>query len=129
MAEDTDRWRRRDFWGVVVDTDDVEGLTRFYAALRGWRIHHLDDEDGSLDPGEGVAYLSIQRNPDFVRPTWPGRPGEQQMMLHLDFEVTDLDAEVERAVGLGAELPGYQPQENVRILLDPSGHPFCLYTS
>jgi hypothetical protein len=58
---------------------------------------------------------------------WPGRAGEQQMMLHLDFEVVDLEAEVDRAVGLGAELPEHQPQQNVRVLLDPSGHPFCLY--
>jgi hypothetical protein len=50
------------------------------------------------------------------------------MMLHLDFEVTDLERETERAVALGATLPGHQPQDNVRVLLDPAGHPFCLYT-
>jgi hypothetical protein len=50
------------------------------------------------------------------------------MMLHLDFEVSDLEAEVARAVRLGAELADHQPQENVRVLLDPAGHPFCLYT-
>ncbi len=127
MSEGTDRWKRHDWWGVVLDTDDVETLARFYAALRGWRIHHLDETDGSLDAGEGVAYLNIQRNPDYVRPVWPGRAGDQQMMLHLDFEVADLDAEVDRAVCLGAHLPEHQPQENVRVLLDPSGHPFCLY--
>ena len=32
------------------------------------------------------------------------------------------------AVGLrlGATLATEQPQENVRVLLDPVGHPFCL---
>jgi hypothetical protein len=50
------------------------------------------------------------------------------MMLHLDFEVTDLDEAVARALALGAELPEHQPQEDVRVLLDPAGHPFCLYT-
>lgn len=128
MDGETDRWKRSDWWGVVLDTDDVETLTRFYAELRGWRIHHLDETDGSLDAGEGVAYLSVQLNRDYVRPVWPGRAGEQQMMLHLDFEVTDLAAEVERAVALGAQLPAHQPQDNVRVLLDPAGHPFCLYT-
>jgi hypothetical protein len=43
--------------------------------------------------------------------------------------VTDLGNEVVRAVDLGAELCEHQPQENVRVLLDPSGHPFCLYVS
>jgi hypothetical protein len=50
------------------------------------------------------------------------------MMLHLDFEVTDLEAETQRALQLWAELASYQPQENVRVMLDPAGHPFCLYT-
>ncbi len=124
-----DRWQRHDWWGVVLDTDDVETLTRFYAALRGWRIHHLDAAEGSLDPGEGVTYLNVQHNAGYVRPVWPTKPGSQQMMLHLDFEVLDLAAEVERAVALGATVAEHQPQENGRILLDPAGHPFCLYLS
>ena len=127
MDDSDERWKRHDWWGVVLDTDDVETLTRFYAELRGWRIHRLDESDGSLDPGEGVAYINIQYNPEYVRPVWPGRTGQQQMMLHLDFEVVDLHAEVTRAVSLGAELPDFQPQQHVRVLLDPAGHPFCLY--
>ena len=31
------------------------------------------------------------------------------------------------AVEVGAELASYQPQETVRVMLDPAGHPFCLY--
>ena len=49
------------------------------------------------------------------------------MSVHLDLEVDDLDAAVAHAVDAGAELASYQPQENVRVLLDPAGHPFCLY--
>ncbi len=124
-----DRWERHDWWGVVLDCADVAELTHFYAALRGWTIHRLDEEGGSLDVGEGVAYLAVQRNPAYVRPTWPAARGEQAMQLHLDFEVTDLAAETARAVGLGAVVADYQPQDDVRVLLDPAGHPFCLYTS
>lgn len=127
-GQPVDRWERHDWWGVVVDAPDVAVLARFYSELRGWAIWHEDENDAALDLGEGVAYLSIQRNPDYVRPVWPGEAGGPQMMLHLDFEVTDLEAEVARAVHLGAELPDHQPQENVRVLLDPAGHPFCLYT-
>jgi catechol 2,3-dioxygenase-like lactoylglutathione lyase family enzyme len=129
VSEGSNRWQRRDWWGVVIDTDDVETLTRFYAELRGWKIHHLDKTSGLLDLGEGVAYVSVQHSPNFVRPVWPGQEGDQQMMLHLDFEVIDLDAEVARAVSLGAQVAEYQPQKNVRVVLDPAGHPFCLYRS
>lgn len=123
----TDRWRRKDWWGVVLDTPDVETLTRFYAELRGWSIWKMDSEGAALDLGEGVAYLAIQRNPDHVRPEWPARPGRQQMMIHLDFEVEDLDRAVSHALALGAVLPEHQPQDDVRVMLDPAGHPFCLY--
>ncbi|MBO3738813.1 VOC family protein [Actinoplanes flavus] len=123
-----DRSARHDWWGVVLDAPDVAVLARFYSELRGWAIWKQDETGAALDLGEGVAYLSIQYNPDYVRPTWPPAPGRQQMMVHLDFEVTDLEAAVAHALRLGAELPGHQPQENVRVLLDPAGHPFCLYT-
>ena len=111
----------------MLDAPDVGVLARFYSELRGWPIVKQDTEDVTLDCGEGVAYLSIQYNPDYVRPVWPATAGRQQMMLHLDFQVTDLEAAVAHALSLGAELPDHQPQENVRVMLDPAGHPFCLY--
>ena len=123
-----DRWSRSDWWGVVLDAPDVGALVRFYSELRGWPIWQQDDDGAALDLGEGVAYLSIQRNPDYVRPTWPATPGAQQMMIHLDFEVSDLEEAVAHAVKLGDQLAKHQPQDHVRVLLDPAGHPFCLYT-
>ena len=127
-AAASDSWDRHDWWGVVLDAPDVAVLAKFYSELRGWAVYHQDDADASVNLGEGVAYLSIQRNEDYVRPVWPARPGTQQMMLHLAFEVTDPEAETQRALQLWAELASCQPQENVRVLLDPAGHPFCLYT-
>ena len=49
------------------------------------------------------------------------------MSMHLDIEVDDLDAAGARAVAAGATLAGYQPQDDVRVYLDPAGHPFCLF--
>ena len=49
------------------------------------------------------------------------------MMIHLDVEVGELETAVAHAVELGATLAEHQPQENVRVLYDPAGHPFCLY--
>lgn len=111
-----------------MDAPDPHLLGRFYSRLLGWEIWSEDAEGCCLDAGEGVASLSFQRNEEYVRPVWPAPPDQQQMMLHLDFEVEDLAAAVGHAVELGAELPDHQPQEDVRVLLDPAGHPFCLYT-
>ena len=60
-------------------------------------------------------------------PTWPSVAGAAQQQAHLDIEVTDLDAAVEDAIALRARLADFQPQDDVRVLLDPVGHPFCLY--
>jgi hypothetical protein len=40
--------------------------------------------------------------------------------------VGDLDSAVAEAVALGASVADTQPQDNVRVLRDPAGHPFCL---
>ncbi len=48
-------------------------------------------------------------------------------MMHLDLAVDDLDSSVADALELGARLAEFQPQDDVRVLLDPAGHPFCLY--
>jgi hypothetical protein len=48
-------------------------------------------------------------------------------VMHLDIEVDDLEAAGAHAVAAGAVLADYQPQDDVRVYLDPAGHPFCLW--
>jgi catechol 2,3-dioxygenase-like lactoylglutathione lyase family enzyme len=115
------------YWGAVLETPDARQLAEFYAGLLGWRIADSEPDWATLAPPDGVAYLGFQTSPEYQPPTWPAVEGKQQMMLHLDFEVRDLQAGVEHALQLGATLAEFQPQEKVRVLLDPVGHPFCLY--
>jgi hypothetical protein len=126
----TDRWSRHDWWGVVIDAPDPLALGRFYSELLGWEIDEetASDDGCALAPPEGVAYLSVQRATDYVRPVWPSEQGRQQMQMHLDFEVSDLEQAVAHAVEIGATEADFQPQDDVRVMLDPVGHPFCLYT-
>lgn len=124
----TDRRSRSDWWGVVLNAPDAPALAHFYSDLLGWKIATESPEHCTMGPEDGVAYLAVQTSPSYVRPVWPDHEGVQQMMMHLDFEVVDLDAAVTHALELGAELADHQPQEEVRVLLDPAGHPFCLYT-
>lgn len=126
--EPVDRWSRSDWWGVVLDSTDPGKLAHFYAEMLGWRIATETDSWATIGPDEGVAYLGFQLSPRYVAPTWPIAAGEQQMMMHLDFEVVELDEAVESALELGARLHPHQPQDTVRVLVDPDGHPFCLYT-
>jgi predicted enzyme related to lactoylglutathione lyase len=123
----TPRDKRNDYWGVNIDAPDANELARFYAEVLGWEITSSDANDATIGPPDGVAYLAFQTERAYVRPAWPATEGRQQMMMHLDFEVSDLEAAVAHALELGAEQPDFQPQKNVRVLLDPVGHPFCLY--
>ena len=126
--DSVDRWSRLDWWGVVLDAPDAPALAHFYSDLLGWEISGESPEDAALSPSSGVAYLAIQTSADYVRPTWPNEDQQQQMMMHLDFQVDDLDEAVAHALDLGAEEAEHQPQDDVRVMLDPAGHPFCLYT-
>jgi catechol 2,3-dioxygenase-like lactoylglutathione lyase family enzyme len=125
--ESTPRMSRHDWWGVVLEAPEAPALARFYATLLGWKIASEKPEYATVGPPDGVAYLGFQTSEGYRPPVWPPADGEQQMMLHLDFEVSDLDAAVAHARELGAREAGFQPQDNVRVMLDPAGHPFCLY--
>jgi hypothetical protein len=71
--------------------------------------------------------LNFEFEPHHVRPVWPSEAGQQQIMEHIDVFVDDLEAAVAWAVDAGAALAEYQPQKDVRVMLDPAGHPFCLF--
>ncbi len=112
---------------VVLGARDPGELARFYERLLGWPIA-VDEGDWLIlrHPGGGTG-LSFQAEPDHIPPVWPARPGEQQMMSHLDIGVDNLEDGVAWAIAAGAVVAEWQPQEDVRVMLDPAGHPFCLF--
>jgi predicted enzyme related to lactoylglutathione lyase len=112
---------------AVLDAPDPRALAGFYQQLLGWPLGRDEPDWVTLRPPGGGAGLSFQAEGAHVRPTWPAGPGDQQMQMHLDIEVDDLEAAGARAVAAGAVLAEYQPQEDVRVYLDPAGHPFCLW--
>jgi catechol 2,3-dioxygenase-like lactoylglutathione lyase family enzyme len=112
---------------AVLDTPDPRGLARFYEQLLGWPLGADDPEWATLRPPDGGAGLSFQLEEDHVPPVWPAGLGDPRMQLHLDIEVDDLAAAVARAVAAGAVVADFQPQDDVRVCLDPAGHPFCLW--
>jgi catechol 2,3-dioxygenase-like lactoylglutathione lyase family enzyme len=112
---------------TVLDSPDAGALADFYRRLLGWTVRTDEPDWVTLRAPDGGAGLSFQTETAYVRPTWPAGPGDQQMMTHLDVEVDDLDTAGAHAVAAGAVLADYQPQDDVRVYLDPAGHPFCLW--
>jgi glyoxalase superfamily protein len=114
--------------GTILGTPDPVGLGRFYQGLLGGE---LDEGDPSfvtlLVRPTDTTNLAFQLEPDHTPPAWPAGPGDQQMQLHLDIGVSSVADAVADAEALGARLADDQPQDDVRVMLDPAGHPFCLY--
>jgi catechol 2,3-dioxygenase-like lactoylglutathione lyase family enzyme len=130
---------RMDVTSVTVGAPDPRALAAFYARLLGWPVTVEEPprpgnppEDGwaQVRPPDGAAgpTLNFEYETHYTRPVWPAEAGKQHITEHLDINVGDLDAAVAWAVEAGATLAGYQPQEDVRVLFDPAGHPFCLFT-
>lgn len=108
---------------IALDSDDPIGLGRFYRDLLELRTIHESEELVVLR-AEGVA-VTIERVLDYRAPDWPNDAVPKQM--HLDLFVEDLDVSESAALSIGATKPETQPSpDKWRVLLDPSGHPFCL---
>jgi catechol 2,3-dioxygenase-like lactoylglutathione lyase family enzyme len=123
---------------VTIGAPDPRALAAFYARLLAWDVSAEDPpRDGEPDragwaqlrppSGSREPTLNFEFEPDYVTSTWPSAAGKQQIMEHLDIAVTDLESAEAWAVRAGATLADCQPQHDVRVLLDPAGHPFCLF--
>ncbi|PSR65765.1 glyoxalase [Nocardia sp. MDA0666] len=107
---------------LTLDSADARRDAEFWAAALGWKIAHVQDEYAMLTgPDHALGFGTI---PDYQPPAWPNENGTKQ--FHLDLAVEDLEIASKQLVELGATVPEFQPGESWRVLLDPSGHPFCL---
>ena len=112
---------------VVLGAPDADELAGFYEHLLGWKRTWNEPGWVMLANPDGGPGLTFQTEPEHVRPTWPSKPGSQQMQVHLEIEVEDLDDAGAHALACGAHLAEHQPQSDVRVYVDPAGHPFCLW--
>jgi predicted enzyme related to lactoylglutathione lyase len=116
--------------GPVLDAppgDEALALAAFYERFLGWPITQRGAGGWALLQSPEGLKIEIQGLPDYQSPVWPNAFNEQQMMVHLDFATDDVDAAVAFAVEAGATVAAHQPQPNVRVMLDPAGHPVCLF--
>lgn len=110
---------------VTLDAPDPGALADFYARLLGADVA-VREADWCVLRLPGVS-LGFQREPVHRRPVWPGEPDTQQMQAHLEIGCRDLAEAVAHATACGAVVHEHQPQDGVRVCLDPAGHPFCLW--
>ena len=123
---------------VTMGCPNPHALAAFYARLPGATVTASDPPREGEPPEAGWAQLrttgdrgNLTLHFEFEtqwRPlVWPSEPGQQHITQHLDILVDDLEAAVTWAEACGASQMGFRPQETVRVMRDPAGHPFCLY--
>lgn len=108
---------------VVLDCGDLERAAAFWSQILGYR--RMGEPTGpylSLQPTtEGAPELLLQRVPEQKR---------VKNRMHLDLRTKDLDAEVGRAVAVGAVIVTNEPiaEHGWRwyVLADPDGNEFCV---
>ena len=117
---------------LTIDCADAETLGTFYAQMFGWEVTARDGA-GWLqlrNPHGGIS-LNIQAEDTYEPPVWPEQSGHQAKMMHFEVLVNDLDAAVRLVLECGGTEALHQPTDRdrsrLRIMLDPAGHPFCLF--
>lgn len=117
---------------IVIDSNDIEELASFYENLLGWtkNIQIQDDEKWITVVKNDYSEIPLifQNNPDYKKPVWPSSSKEQQQMIHLDFYVSsdEFENKVKHAIECGAKIAEEQFSNNWKVMIDPSGHPFCI---
>lgn len=108
---------------ITLDSADAQRDGAFWAAVLGWETTYAEGDYAMLaGPEHALGFGTV---PDFAPPPWPNEHGSKQ--FHFDLAVDDLAATAAQLVELGATEPADQPGgDRWRVLLDPSGHPFCL---
>ncbi len=105
---------------ITFDCADPAALAGFWAAVTGYRIGTVNPfmaeigGDGSVGPR--MMFIKVPE----------GKEAKNRM--HLDLGVDDLEGEVDRVVGIGAELIGRYDEWGATwaTFRDPEGNEFCI---
>lgn len=107
---------------IAIDCPNAAELAKFYGALL-----NTDVQDGAVSTNDGTVEIWFQEVEDYLPPTWPSQTRGQQ--VHLDLAVADVDEAVRVAQEMGGKLTDPQEGFHHPIILDPAGHPICLFAA
>lgn len=129
QEEVTFRWN-----AVCIDCapGDFDGEVGFYRDLLGTEVAEREERWAALQEPQSGMWLNIQAEDGYVPPVWPEEAPAQTKMMHFEVRVSDVESAVRRATSFGAREAQWQPPDRastrLRVMLDPAGHPFCLWS-
>lgn len=118
---------------ACVDVADVSAAIDFYARALGLEVGRRFTDEWVELVGGPIPIDLLGRGAGTATNPGPGAPRRDYARhwtpVHLDFEVPDLDAAVERARAAGAAVEGEigsYAWGRIARLADPFGHGFCM---
>jgi catechol 2,3-dioxygenase-like lactoylglutathione lyase family enzyme len=101
---------------IALDVHDLTAMTEFWSAALGYELDHRASGYAVLRDPDGVdPRLFLQQVPE---------PKTGKNRSHMDVEVPDEPAAVERLVRLGARI--LWREDHWTVLADPEGNEFCV---
>lgn len=107
---------------IVVDTDDLPGLARFWSAVLGWQVLSEREREvvigPEVDAPVGMCFMPVSDR----------KRTKNRLHLDLTTDAADREAEIERIITLGARRVdvGQGGDESWVVLADPQGNEFCV---
>ena len=104
---------------IVLDVNDLESCSKFWSEVLGEKISFKTDKYCRIGGDDDKPSLLLQKVPE---------QHEHKNRAHIDLDVTDLEAAVERAVDLGATKLDEISEFGIiwAVMADPDGNEFCL---
>ena len=105
---------------VTFDCADPRRLAEFWSKATGYRIEQDSERMVTLSPGKGSR-------PNLIFIKVP-EPRTVKNRVHLDFEVSDIEAEAARLIESGATRGQSHREDGFvwTVMSDPEGNEFCI---
>ena len=109
----------------TIDVRDVPLMAEFWSAALGYRSRRLSGGEVKLLPPDGAPRTALSV---LLQPSAAPKPGKNRAHPDLITPGGEVDAEVDRLIGLGARRVdvGQSGDEPFVVLADPEGNEFCL---
>jgi len=106
-------------YAIVLDVTDIEGCARFWSKMLGEGISFKTDRYCRIGRGDAPPSLLLQKVPE---------RHERKNRAHIDLDVADLGAAVQRAASLGGSKLEEVSEYGITwaVMADPDGNEFCL---
>ncbi len=104
---------------IVLDVNDLESCAGFWSEVLGKKISFKADNYCRIGGGDDRPSLLLQKVPE---------KHEHKNRAHIDLDVTDLEAAVQRVVDLGGTKLDEISEYGIKwaVMADPDGNEFCL---